>query len=120
MIPSLTSISLSILGILLFGYIIRLVSQRKILLSYSLLWILLSLLLVILPLFPEPVYGLARFFGIELPSNFIFILAIIILLFISLSLSIIASKQTAYSKTLVQEIALINKEIDELKLSRNQ
>ncbi|MEE0551384.1 MAG: hypothetical protein BHV62_08200 [Eggerthella sp. 51_9] len=116
---TLTSISLSVLGVLLFAYLIRLVSRRKILLSYSLLWILLSLLLVFFPLFPEPVYSLARLFGIELPSNFIFILAIIILLLISLSLSIIASKQTAYSKTLVQEIALINKEIEEMKKDKD-
>ena len=40
---------------------------------------------------------------------------------IALSLSVIASKQTAYSKTLIQEVALLNKEIEDMKSDkRNQ
>ncbi len=113
--PSIASLALIALGVVLFGYVLRLVSRRKILLGYSLLWFLMAIILIICPLFPEPIYQLAHFFGIELPSNFIFILAIVCLLLISLSLSIIASKQTAYQKTLVQEVALLNKEIESLK-----
>lgn len=112
---AIASLASVVLGILLFGYVLRLVSRRKILLGYSLLWFLLALILIICPLFPEPIFQLAYLFGIELPSNFIFILAIICLLAICLSLSVIASRQTAYQKTLVQEVALLNKEIESMK-----
>ena len=117
--PSIASLALALLGVALFVYMLRLVSRRKILLGYSLLWFLLALVLVVCPLFPGPIYTLAQIFGIELPSNFIFVLAILCLLLIALSLSIIASKQTAYQKTLVQEVALLNKEIETLKSKKN-
>lgn len=112
---TIASLASVVLGILLFSYVLRLVSRRKILLGYSLLWFLLALILILCPLFPEPIFQLAYLFGIELPSNFIFILAIICLLAICLSLSVIASRQTAYQKTLVQEVALLNKEIESMK-----
>ena len=112
---TIASLASVVLGILLFGYVLRLVSRRKILLGYSLLWFLLAIILIICPLFPEPIFQLAHLFGIELPSNFIFILAVICLLAICLSLSVIASRQTAYQKTLVQEVALLNKELESMK-----
>lgn len=109
------SFALAIFGVVLFIYIIRLVTKKKLLLSYSLLWLLLSILVILFSLFPQPIYFLTELLGIELPSNFVFIIAIACLLAISLSLSIIASKQTAYSKTLIQEVAILKKEIDEIK-----
>lgn len=117
---SITSISLAIFGIFFFLYIIRLVTKKKLLLSYSLLWILLSFIVIAFALFPAPLFWLAGLFGIELPSNFVFIIAIICLLAISLSLSIIASKQTAYSKTLIQEVAILKKDLEEIKKYEHQ
>lgn len=110
-----TSIILAILGLLLLIYIIRLVSSKRLLLSYSLLWVFLAIIITLCALFPTPIYLLADAIGIALPSNFIFIIGIICLLVICLSLSVIASKQTAYSKTLVQEVALLHKEVDAIK-----
>ena len=110
-----TSIILAILGLLLLIYIIRLVSSKRLLLSYSLLWVFLAVIITLCALFPTPIYWLADAIGIALPSNFIFIIGIICLLVICLSLSVIARKQNAYSKTLVQEVALLRKEVDAIK-----
>lgn len=111
---SLISIILALVGVVFLIYIVRLITTKKLLLSYSLLWLLLSLLVILFSIFPQPLYWLTHLLGIELPSNFIFIIAILCLLTICLSLSIIASKQTAYSKTLIQEIAILKKEVEEL------
>lgn len=97
-----------ILGAILLANIFRLVSKKKLLLKYSLLWMMLALIMLFCALFPKPVFALSKALGVELASNFIFIVAIICLLAICLSLSIVVSKQTAYTKTLVQEIAIIN------------
>lgn len=96
------------LGLIFLANIIRLVSKKKLLLKYSLLWMLLALIMMICALFPEPIFVLSKALGVELASNFIFIVAIVCLLAICLSLSIVVSKQTAYTKTLIQEIAIIN------------
>lgn len=110
---STISVALAAFGLVFFLYIIGLVARKKLLLSYSLLWILLSIIVIAFALFPAPVFFITELVGIELPSNFIFIIAIFCLMAISLSLSIAASKQAAYSKTLVQEIALLKKEVEE-------
>lgn len=98
---------LIIISVIFVIYIITLISRSRLLLRYSLLWIALSVILVFCALFPEPVYNLSSFFGFEVSSNFIFLVAILFLLAISLSLSVIASRQTAYIKSLVQETALL-------------
>ncbi len=111
-------IVLLILCLAFFAYIVRLVSRKKLLLKYSLLWMALSVLLICCVIIPEPILGVASIMGIQVASNFIFIVAILCLLAISLSLSIIASRQAAYSKTLVQEVALLENEIEKLKHSQ--
>jgi len=95
----------------LFVYTIALVSSKRLLLKYSLLWLALSLVLALCALFPGPVYLFADFFGFETPSNFLFVVAIFFLLAITLSLSIIASRQNAYIKSLVQDLALLKDKI---------
>ena len=115
-----TSIILAVIGLLLFAYIIRLVSSKKLLLSYSLLWMFLAIVITLCALFPAPIDWLANAIGVALPSNFIFIIGIICLLIVCLSLSIIASKQTAYSKTLIQEVALLRKEVEAIKVTQRK
>ena len=115
-----TSIILAVIGLLLFAYIIQLVSSKKLLLSYSLLWMFLAIVITLCALFPAPIYWLANAIGVALPSNFIFIIGIICLLIVCLSLSIIASKQTAYSKTLIQEVALLQKEVAAIKAAQRE
>lgn len=85
-------------------------------LKYSLLWVALSAVVCLCAIFPEPVYTVAGILGFETPSNFIFVIAIFFLLAISLSLSIIASKQTDYIKTLMQEISLLKKQENRISL----
>lgn len=99
-----------IICILFVAYIISLVTKGKLLLKYSLVWLVLSLLVFVFSAFPEPIYILSDILGFEVASNFIFIAAVFFLLVISLSLSVIASKQAAYTKTLIQEVALLKKE----------
>jgi len=101
-----------IVAIVFIAYIILLVSKRRLLLKYSLLWLTLSVVLCLCAAFPTPVYVLAQFLGFEVASNFIFVIAIFFLLAISLSLSIIASKQTERSKTLIQELAILKQQVE--------
>ena len=103
-------------------YIITLVSRKRLMLKYSLLWLALSAVVCLGAVFPGPVFSLATFLGFEVASNFIFVIAIFFLIAISLSLSIIASKQTRYIDALMQELALLKQkdnnvsEIDQVKI----
>ena len=91
---------------LLLLFVVRLVARERLLLKYSLLWLALGGVLLISALFPEGVFELSLLFGFENASNFIFFLGLFCLLLISLSLSVIVSKQTVMIKNLTQRIAI--------------
>lgn len=91
------------------------VSRGRLLLQYSLLWLTLALVTMLVSIFPEPVFALARYLGFDTPSNFVFFVALFFLLAICLSLSVVVSKQTQHAKTLVQKLALLELQI--LRLS---
>lgn len=99
--------------IVFFLYVLHLVAQDKLLLKYSLLWLLLTVLLLFFSVCPGLVYHFSKFFGFETASNFIFFVGLFCLLAISLSLSVILSQQTLKIKNLTQAIALLKKDIEE-------
>lgn len=89
-----------------FLYVIYEVKKGQLLLRYSLLWLLLSLFTLVFSVFPEPVYCLAKIFGFEMASNFVFFVGLFFVIAIVLSLTIIVSKQSIMIKNLTQQIAL--------------
>lgn len=99
--------------IVLLTFVVRLVAQDKLLLKYSLLWLLLVFLLIALSLFPNALFEASHFFGFEMASNFIFFAGLFCLLAIALSLSVIVSKQALKIKNLTQRLALIEYEQQE-------
>lgn len=93
--------------------VLRLVSRDKLLLKYSLLWILLCGVVLLCDLFPTVMYWASDVLGFVTPSNFIFLVAIALLLAISLSLSVAASRAIISSKNLTQRVALLEKILEE-------
>lgn len=87
-----------ILCIAFFAYVVHLVAQEKLLLKYSLLWMALTVAILLCALFPLPLYQASSLLGFETPSNFIFFIGLFFLLAISLSLSLIVSKQASKIK----------------------
>ena len=69
---SVIQIFISVMCIALFVYVVYLVARERLLLKYSLLWLLLSIVILICALFPGPLYSLASGLGFVLTSNFCF------------------------------------------------
>jgi len=92
-------------------FIVFLVRKKRLLLKYSLLWLALVLVAAFCAIFPGPVYSLAQLLGFEVASNFIFVIGFVFLLAFCLSLSVIASRQTEYIKTLTQELAILKQSV---------
>lgn len=89
------------------------VSKGRLLLRYSLLWLTLALVTIVVSLFPDPVFAIARLVGFDVPSNFLFFMALFFLLAICLSLSVVVSKQAMRMKNLVQNQALLEKRLND-------
>lgn len=87
-------------------FVTRMVCSGKMLLRYSILWMLFACVGVLMAAFPEAVYFVAFVCGFETPSNFVFFVCLFLVLLICLSLSRVVSKQDRQIKTLVQELAI--------------
>lgn len=93
--------------------VFRQVSAGRLLLRYSLLWLSLAVVTIVVAFFPEPVFSLATLFGFDVPSNFVFFVALFFLMAICLSLSVAVSRQTLRMKDTVQNMALLEKRLQD-------
>lgn len=100
---------------LLLVILIRRIVKKTLDIKSTLSWMLLIVILLIVDIFPQILDWAATFMGIQLPSNMIFMVAIIFLGVIVLSHTMVISKLTETNKSLVQEVALLKKQIEELK-----
>lgn len=94
------------------GYMIRKIRQSELEIEYSLFWIAFSLLLIFMSVFPYTVYWLTDIIGLQSPINLVYLGIVFILLLKNFSTTLQISKLENRLKTLVQEIALRNKEED--------
>lgn len=105
-----------ILGLFSLGflcYVFMLVGKGKLLLKYSLLWLVLGFAMLACAVFPGIVFAVSGVTGIITSSNFVFLVAISLLLAVSLSLSVVISRQSVSIKNLVQRVALLEKLIED-------
>ncbi len=80
---------------------------------FAALWIILSVLLLILAIFPEIASWAAAVVGVELPSNLLFFFAAFLLLLISVDFSYEIGKLDARTRRLAEEVALLHDELSE-------
>ena len=83
------------------------IKKKKIDLRYALAWIALIFVGIILDFFPGILGALADLIGIEVPSNMIFMAAIILLLVLVYSLTATVSRLSDRVKKLTQELAIL-------------
>ena len=98
---------------MLFRSMIRKIRQSELEIEYSLFWIAFSLLLIFMSIFPYTVYWLTDIIGLQSPINLVYLGIIFILLIKNFSTTLQISKIENRLKTLVQEIALRDKEEEE-------
>ena len=96
------------------------IKRGKLLLRYSLMWMLLSILILVVAIFPQPVFHLALLLGFNVSSNFIFAAAIFFLLMLCMTQSRAISQQVVKNKDAIQKAALLEKRLDDLETELNQ
>ncbi|GAA4348597.1 DUF2304 domain-containing protein [Microbacterium rhizosphaerae] len=106
-------------GIILAAVIIVLVFwmllTRKLREKYAALWLIIGLGVLILGLFPKLLLWLTAALGVQLPSNLIFSMAILLLLGVGLHLSWELSQAEDEIRRLAEESAIARTEIQSLK-----
>jgi hypothetical protein len=95
--------------------LIRLVRTQKVTLRDSLLWVLSTVALIVITIFPTLLARLAHALQIQVPSNALFGASIFYLAVNLLSATIANSVNAANVRRLVQECALLRGELDSLR-----
>ena len=108
-------ISLLVAIAIYMGLIIFLLRKKSLNLKYSLLWMFMAVVLLVMVAFPDLVAFFANLIGVASYINAIFMAFIFFILLLIVSLSSIVSKQSREIKTLIQNLALLKKEIEEIK-----
>lgn len=94
--------------------ICNMVRKNKLDLRYGLIWILVGICIIILDFSPKLLAALTEFMGIELPINMLFFLGFCFSLIIMFGLTKTISDLVHKVKRLTQEMAIMEKRIEEL------
>lgn len=111
------SVSLRIL-LFIFSIVLALVTtvvvkRGRMPIKYSLLWYFSSLIVLILSVFPFIIEWVAKLFGFVTLSNLVTSIMIGILLFLTMSLTIITAGQKRKITLLIQEVSILKEKVNE-------
>lgn len=90
-------------------FVMRLVARGRLLLKYSILWFAITCALLVVAIWPDPVYALSAALGFLSPSNFMLLLGVLCLLAVCLSLSVIVSGQASRIARLNQRLTQLDR-----------
>ncbi|MCF8084927.1 MAG: DUF2304 domain-containing protein [Deltaproteobacteria bacterium] len=108
-------ITTTVLGIIIFLIIFFLVRRGRLQEKYALTWFGIGILVVILGIFPGIIDKIAKITGVAYAPALLFVLAVGVLLIQNLYLFIFASQNEVRIKELMQQVAVLNKLVDELQ-----
>ena len=98
-----TAIVVVIFAIVIFN----LVRRNKLSMKYALVWRGTAFAMLVAVLIPNFLDFMANLFGFELVSNMLFLIGMLVLMCISLSLTMIVSKQSNMIRLLTQEVSML-------------
>ncbi|WP_037287354.1 DUF2304 domain-containing protein [Saccharibacillus sacchari] len=105
--------------VVLFVFINR-TRRYKLELKYALVWIFFSAAGVIVSIFPQIFFFIARVMGIEVPVNAVFLLAVSAIFLTLYSLTVSLSNHSRKLRTLTQEMGLMQHKIAEMERRMKQ
>ena len=86
--------------------ILRRIRKSKLQIEYSIFWLLFSMVLIVISVFPQIVIKLAQLIGFQSPANMVFLLVIFALMFKSFQSTLEISQLHYKIEELTQKIAL--------------
>lgn len=103
------------------GVIFTLLLRRQLREKYAIMWLLIGFTILILALFPGLLVGLSRLLNVEVPSNLIFALALVLLVGVTLHLSWELSQAEDEVRRVAEEVTLLRADVESLiALHRNE
>lgn len=108
-------IALVVILLIYIFIILKAVKKKNMRINYLIFWSITGILLIIALLVPNFVDNVSKFLGFELPINMIFSFAIFIILYLIFDLTKLITKEQNKNITLIQEISILKKRVEELE-----
>jgi hypothetical protein len=109
-----------VLTLLLLGFIIRLVRRRRLRAKYSFLWMGVGVVILVLASVPGLIETLSQAVGIVYPPAFLFLCAIMLLIFVAVHFSWELSRLEDRTRILAEELALTTERLEQVDGSRGE
>lgn len=119
MIPVTLRIMLCFAVVVYFILILHYLKNKMLELKYTLIWLAAGVVMGILILFPELLTKFIGIIGIESNMNGLYIICFAFVIMIMMTLTAIVSRQNLKIRSLIQEIAMLEKRIRELEEKNN-
>ncbi|MGK3957257.1 DUF2304 domain-containing protein [Arthrobacter sp. R4] len=103
-----------LLSLAIVGVVFEMLRRKKLREKYAALWIVVGLGTLILAAFPSLLTIVAELVGVQLPSNLLFIISILLLLGVCLHLSWEISVVEDETRTLAEEVAILRAQVEEM------
>lgn len=91
-------------------WILRTIRKHKVKMEHAIFWMIFSLILVVIAIFPGITYWLTNKLGVMSPANFVFLVVIFFLIAKIFTLSLVVSQLEDKIEVLSAETALISHE----------
>lgn len=101
--------------IVVVALLFQLLRKRRIREKYAGIWVLLTVAVIILGVFPGLAFWLSDLLGVEAPVNLVFACAFLVILAVVIHLSSEVSSLEEETRTLTEEIALLRLEVRTLQ-----
>lgn len=92
-----------------------LVRSRRLKEKYVALWTVVALFIIVLVIFPGLLRAISSALGFEVPSNMLFLMAVVLLLGVAIQLSLEVSRAEDKTRTLAEHVAILNWQIHQLQ-----
>ena len=111
---------LIIAAVILFGIIFLLLRKSSLSIKYSIMWMLMPIVMILMVVFSGPLASFAQLIGFNLLSNFILVVVCGCLILCCFGLTIMINTRRNQIISLTQEMAIMKKEINDLKNEKNK
>ncbi|MBT2531847.1 DUF2304 domain-containing protein [Arthrobacter sp. ISL-48] len=108
------NIAAFLLALAIVGLVVEMLRRKKLREKYAALWLIVGVATLILAAFPRLLNIVAEVVGVQLPSNLLFAISILMLLGVCLHLSWEISVVEDETRTLAEEVAILRVQVEAL------
>lgn len=112
------NIAAFLLALAIVALVVEMLRRKKLREKYAVLWLIVGVATLVLAAFPRLLNIVAEYVGVQIPSNLLFAMSILMLLGVCLHLSWEISVVEDETRTLAEEVAILRTQLESLEQHR--